>query len=322
MNKGTAIALGAGAVLILGLLSFLGGNLGGNEGTVPRLQGAPTVHVVDKESGQTRTLSIEDYIKGVVAGEMGQLPSEVDSEDDWPHEAYAAQAILARSFALDFLNSEGRIDISTDVEEAQAYAPEKITPAIEQAVEETRGVVMAHNGKYVKAWFHSYSGGHTATAKEGLNYQHAEPGFVRARDVGDNEYAPDDVKHWTAVIPLSQVAAGLAERGVNVGTIERVEVAEWGQTGRAVLINVIGSAGTEQVHAADFRIAAGSEVLKSTKLHTLEVRGGQLHATGTGYGHGVGLSQWDAYKMAREGRSAREILEFFFKDITIGEAWS
>ncbi len=317
MNRTTAIGIGVGALVILLLVTLTGRN----QGEVPTLDSEPTVNLIDKESGEQRQLSMEEYISGVVAGEMGQLPSEVDSEQDWPREAYAAQAIIARSFALTFLSEEGTINISTDVEEAQAYAPEKITPAIEEAVRETRGVVMAHSGNFIHAWFHSYSGGHTATAKEGLNYQKSEPPFIRAREVVENEYVPKRLQGWSTTIPLAQVNAGLAERGVNVGELQQVDVTEWGQSGRASKLTLTGSAGAQEMHAADFRVAVGSEELKSTKLETLAVQGDQLVASGTGFGHGVGLSQWDAYKLAKDGRSARDILEYFFQDITIGKAW-
>src|SRR5690606_20515851 len=118
-----------------------------------------------------------------------------------------------------------------------------------------------------------------------------------------------------------QVRSALAAEGIGVGSIREVRVAEWGKSGRALLLAVTGDEGEAQIHAADFRVAIGAEALKSTKLRTLEVQGGQLTATGTGFGHGVGLSQWDAYKLAREGRSARDILEYFFQDIAIGKAW-
>src|SRR5690606_12767542 len=143
--------------------------------------------VVNEQTGETRTMPMESYIQGVVAGEMGALPSELGDGDDWPEAAYAAQAILARSFALSFLGDDGNVVIKADVTEAQAYAPEKITEAISRAVESTRGMVLESEGSFVKAWFHSYSGGHTATAKEGLNYREPEPGFVVARKMPDND---------------------------------------------------------------------------------------------------------------------------------------
>ena len=318
VSRTTAIALG-GALLLVVLAATLAGRERG--GGVPQLEAEPVVHLVDKEAGTTRQLSMEEYLAGVVAGEMGRLPTVDGEAQDWPQAAYEAQTILARSFALSFLTREGPVIISTDVEEAQAYAPENVTPAIRRAVEATRGVVMAHQGGFVKAWFHSYSGGHTATAAEGLNYTKGEPGFIRARAVPENEYVPDDLRSWTASIPLATVSTALEARGINVGQVRSVAVGEWGPSGRATRIDITGTAGTQSIHAADFRVAVGSEQMKSTKLERLEVRGDQLVMSGTGFGHGVGLSQWDAYKLAREGRSAEEILHFFFRDITIGRAW-
>src|SRR5690606_25717628 len=113
------------------------------------------------ETGEKKDMPIEEYITGVVAGEM---------KPNWPLEAYAAQAILARSFTMEFISRGGTrakhgTDISTDHEEAQAYNANNITPIIRRAVEMTRGEVMTYRDQYIRAWFHSYSGGHTTTAK-------------------------------------------------------------------------------------------------------------------------------------------------------------
>ena len=222
---------------------------------------------------------------------------------------------------MTFLDDQGVVNISTDVLEAQAYSPEKITPAIRRAVEETRGQVMIHQGEYVKAWFHSYSGGHTATAKEGLNYQEAEPGFIKAVKLPENEFVPDEHRAWSVSIPLQQVSAALAEQGSGVVAVTGVRIVERGPSGRATLLEVTGTGGTEQVHAADFRVAVGSEEMKSTLIENLSVEGDNIVMRGTGFGHGVGLSQWDAYMMAEEGKSARDILNTFFQEIQIERLW-
>lgn len=311
MNRTTTIALVALAALLV-LVFAMTGRPGGRE-----FDGEPRVNLdVD---GERRELGIEEYIRGVVGGEMGQLPAEGGEEGDWPHAAYAAQAILARSFALTFLSEDGTINISTDVEEAQAYAPENITPAIERAVEETRGMVMFHRGEPVKAWFHSYSGGHTATAKEGLNYQDEEPGFIAAKEMPENEFVPEEHREWSVSIPLSEVSEALAELGV--GQVANVEIEERGPSGRVTRLLVTGSGRNHSIHAADFRIRVGAERMKSTLLERLEVEEGSLVMAGRGFGHGVGLSQWDAYKLAQEGRSAEQILNFFFQEIEIEKAW-
>ncbi|MBE0467847.1 MAG: SpoIID/LytB domain-containing protein, partial [Candidatus Desulforudis sp.] len=76
----------------------------------------PVLRVFDVEAEQMREMGFEDYVAGVLAGEM---------HTDWPEEALAAQAILARTFALKFIaEKDSRYEgahISTDVEEAQAW---------------------------------------------------------------------------------------------------------------------------------------------------------------------------------------------------------
>ena len=71
------------------------------------------------------------------------------------------------------------------------------------------------------------------------------------------------------------------------------------------------------MHGAEFRIAVDSTKMRSTLVTDWQVNDGVLTIGGTGYGHGVGLSQWDAFKMAKEGKSPQEIATSFFKDVEI-----
>jgi stage II sporulation protein D len=61
--------------------------------------------------------------------------------------------------------------------------------------------------------------------------------------------------------------------------------------------------------------------MKSTWLTRFEVQGKNLVMMGKGFGHGVGLSQWDAYMLAKEGKTPEEIVKYFFKDIEIKKLW-
>ncbi|MGM0501122.1 MAG: SpoIID/LytB domain-containing protein, partial [Bacillota bacterium] len=113
---------------------------------------------VELKNGQIKELKLEEYVAGVVAGEM---------KKDWPENAYGAQAIKARTFVLRRIEDTADNTISAEHEEAQAYKPENITAEIEQAVKKTRGEVVTYNGEYIKAWFHSSAGGETTSAKAG-----------------------------------------------------------------------------------------------------------------------------------------------------------
>lgn len=316
------VALLAGVLLLaLGALFFAAGREGAEDGgTAEDMREEPRVVVVHPD-GRREEMPIEKYVAGVVAGEMGRLPARGEEEEsDWPVEAYAAQAILARSFTMQYLEESGGNEIPAEHQAAQAYNPDNIFPAIERGVEMTRGEVMVYDGRFVRAWFHSYSGGRTATAREGLG-QEEEPPYIKSVRVGQNEFAPEDVTDWEFDIGLGELRTALAGAGVDVGPVSDVRIEERGPSDRVTVFEVVGPAGRATVGGNDFRLAVGPERLKSTLIQDFEVRDGRLKARGTGFGHGVGLSQWDAYKLAREGRSPEEIVQFFFDGIEIRRLW-
>ena len=88
-----------------------------------------------------------------------------------------------------------------------------------------------------------------------------------------------------------------------------------GESGRAtsLLIN------EKAVPANELRIALGSDKMKSTLLETAELQDGALVLAGRGYGHGVGMSQYGAQVMAKEGATAEEILLHYYTGVEIGK---
>lgn len=282
----------------------------------PALRKEPQISLYVVDTQETKHLPVEEYIEGVVAGEM---------ESGWPEEAYAAQAILARSFVMNWLEagkqSRYGTDLSTDVEEAQAYDPDAVDDAIRRAVKKTRGQVMTYDGEYVKGWFHSYSGGKTATVVEGLDYQGENPPYARSVELPDNKYVPEGLKHWEVRFTLREVEQALEKLGVSVGTVESIRISAKGPSGRATRLVFMGSNGKQEVSAPQFRIAIGPVQMRSTLLEEMRIEDGYLVVKGTGFGHGVGLSQWDAYMLAKEGASAEEIVRRFFQGVEITRVW-
>lgn len=268
------------------------------------------VYVVDQE--QLQEFAFEDYVAGVLAGEMHNY---------WPENALAAQAILARTFALKFVQEkESRYEgahISTDIEEAQAWSTEAVNDRVRQAVAQTRGQVVVHKNDFINAWFHAHAGGQTATAKEGLAWKDREPPYIQVVQSPDSPDAPPEDAAWTATFTRQQVVEALNDLGENPGDFDAIEIVKHGPSGRAEKIRV----GNAQVAGADFRIALGSTEMKSTKLKSVEVKGDQVTMSGEGYGHGVGMSQWGAYQMANDGRSPQEIVQHYFKGIDIITMW-
>lgn len=275
----------------------------------------PKLKVYMHDTGKVEEMDFEDYVKGVVAGEI---------KNDWPVEAIKAQAIIARTFVLDFISTKGHskhnsdAHISTDIEEAQAWNREEINDTINKVVDETRGQILTYNGEFTKTWFHSNAGGITADSKEGLNYKEENPPYivsVKSPDTGD--VVPADERKWTASFPKDKVIEALNKMGSGIEKFKKVTIGKKGPSGRAVTLKFDDI----EISAPDFRVALDSKVMKSTLLDSIEYKDETLTIKGRGYGHGVGMSQWGAYSMAEDGKSAAEILTHYFKGIKITNMW-
>lgn len=286
------------------------------ENGVPLLR----VYVVGKEA--VETVDLETYVEGVLAGEM---------KNDWPMEALKAQAILARTFVLKFVDEKESkypdADISTDIEEAQAYDPNAINDRIREAVKATAGQVLNADGQLPYAWFHAHSGGTTEHAAAGLGWKETEPAYtavVKGNEPESVENEKDDqslkdAKRWQAAFPVAEFEEACRSLGaeVTVSKDTRLAVGERGEGGRAVTLRV----GNAAVNAAELRIALGSTKMRSTLLTSLKVQDGQVVMEGKGYGHGVGMSQWGAYGMAEGGSNAEQIIEHYFHGVTVEKLW-
>ena len=282
--------------------------------SISRGQGKePVLKVYVKETGEIKELPFEKYLEGVVAGEM---------KNDWPEEALAAQAILARTFVMEFVSEKGGskyegAHVSTDIEEAQAWNQQAVNDRVKRAVKRTRGEVAVYNNNYIKAWFHAHAGGKTASAKEGLAFKEAEPPYIKVTDSPDSPEAPKDDSSWTVSFTRQEVERALSEMGSETKGLSSARIAEKGPSGRAVTLDFNGI----KVSAPEFRVAIGSTKMKSTLIDSIEVSGQKLVIKGRGYGHGVGMSQWGAYALAKEGKKAEEIVDYYFKGIEILKAW-
>ena len=274
--------------------------------------GVPVLKVYDTENEALEELSVEDYLPAVLAGEMA---------GDWPLEALKAQAILARTFVMQFVTQKTSMyegaDISTDIKEAQAYDAAGVNARIRQAVSETRGLVLNAGGELPYAWFHAHSGGLTARAKEGLDYEKAEPAYTQCVKGMENDEAPPEAAHWEAVFTPEEVLAAAKDAGESVRELTGIEIGQRGESGRAKTLLISG----KEVSAPAFRLAIGSTKMRSCLLESLRMEDGKVIISGKGYGHGVGMSQWGAYAMAQDGRTAEEIVRHYFTGVTIDKAW-
>ncbi len=273
----------------------------------------PQITVYMHETGEKKSMLMEDYIAGVVAGEM---------KSDWPVEALAAQAILARTFTIDAIETKGGVpargtQASTDIKEFQAYSAKDVNDNVKQAIAMTRGKIIVYQGQPIEAWFHASAGGITATAKEGLNFQQPEPPYIESVSSPD-DLAPADIQNWTVAVSKQDIMAALTKLGHAVQTIDSMEATQKGPSGRVTQFTINKNL---QVSGPELRVAIGGTIIKSMLLDKVEVTADQVVFTGKGFGHGVGMSQWGAYSLAKSGKTADEIIAQYFKGVTIQQRY-
>ncbi|HQD39668.1 MAG: SpoIID/LytB domain-containing protein [Firmicutes bacterium] len=274
-----------------------------------------TITIYDHKNDQKLTMPIEEYLQGVVAGEM---------KPGWPLEAYAAQAIVARTFTMEFINRGGTqklhgTDVCTDETHTQAYNPSNINETIKKAVDSTRGQVLTYNGEYIKAWFNAACGGITARAKEGLAYPDAEPPYTVNKKCPEAKYSPSEVKSWSATFTYKELAELLKE--LEIKSVEKLEIAKKSDAGRVESWKIVHSGGSTEVSGQDLRLYLDPMRLRSNVITELVNGEEAVTIRGRGFGHGVGLCQWGAYTLAKEGKKAAEIAQYYFQGTKIEKRW-
>jgi stage II sporulation protein D len=254
-------------------------------------------------------VDLEEYLYSVVGSEM---------PTSWPLEALKAQAVAARSYALHkrskVANSTYDLGDTTTWQVYKGVASE--ATSTQQAVRQTRGQVLVHNGQIIEAVFHSSSGGHT----ENVEDIWSQP-LPYLRGVVDYDHqAP--VFSWSQSFTASQ----LSQRISGVGNVITMVPISTTPHGRVRQMKVIGDKGQRTLSGNDLRSALG---LKSTLFAVQpQVASGTASKAnlprnfviqGRGFGHGLGMSQWGAYGLAARGYSYQQILGHYYRQIALSQ---
>jgi len=249
-------------------------------------------------------LRLEEYLYGVIPKEMSP---------QWPKEALKAQAVAARTYAL--YQKEKNHDKGYDVYAStlsQVYggiaAEQQNTTT---AVNETRGRLLTWNGKLILAYFHSNSGGVTEDAENVWT-----AGMPYLKSVRDKFSSQAPGVQWIYSIDFIGMQRILNQKGIRVGKVYEIVPVEVSPTGRIKKIEIVHSGGTTTLSGNDFRIKYDPTRIKSTLFRVIKEDGG-VSVHGSGYGHGVGMSQWGAYEMARAGYGYTDILGFYYAGVDV-----
>ena len=250
-------------------------------------------------------VEIEKYLYGVVPREM---------PDSWAEQALMAQAVAARTYALYVKEKSIHPDYDLEATTAsQVYGGIRAeSRRSTRAVNATRGQVMTHDGKLIVAYFHSDSGGHT---EDPANVWNTDT-IPYLRGVPEQAEQQPHVKTWEYFLSYKDAVARLNRYGLDITRLYRIKVTNRSKSGRFSTVLIYSDKGTTELSSNHFRASIGEAKLKSTLFHMYARKGGILFK-GKGYGHGVGMSQWGARRMAQSGRTYQDILKFYYKGIKI-----
>ncbi len=260
-------------------------------------------------------LDLEDYLRGV-------LPGEIGSRDPRDRAALQAQAVAARSYAAARMGERRTLfDVTATVSD-QVYGGMSVErPETDDAVRATRGLVLTWGDRIITAPYHSHGGAVTAAADEVFWKRGSEP-YLRPVD----DHTPSggcfcDVsgnRGWERRFSLADLGRLLGTHGreAGVGTlgeVRAVRVVSTGPSGRVTGLELGTSTGAVILRGNDIRFVLRTDgaILPSTNF-TLEVSGASVVLRGVGNGHGVGMSQWGAIGRARAGQDARAILAAYY----------
>jgi len=256
-------------------------------------------------------MKTEDYIRGVL---MAEMPGEFEVE------ALKAQAVASRTYMAQKATVSSAAqehkgaDVCTDYAHCQAYISDdeaknkwgknarRYLKKCKNAVDDTSGIIAVFDDEPIKAVFHSVSGGRTENASDVWG---ADVKYLRSVDSPGEESAPG----YT-----SEVKIGLDEFKAKLSDSFGIDFSEGivGETirsdgGKVKTIQL----GNKTIKGTEMRTAFG---LKSTNFD-IKISGEDVVFSVRGYGHGVGMSQYGANHLAKQGKGYREILKKYYNGI-------
>ncbi len=250
-----------------------------------------------KVSSEEEPLNLEDYVIGVVAGEMPAL-YELD--------ALKAQAIASRTYVFNYINADKTISNNTD---RQVYLTEEEMKAkwqdnylkyynkIKEAVLATEDLIMYHNNKPIKAYYYAMSNGYTESSLNVFNEQNDYLEVIESPFDQDNSH--------TLTISKEKFCQSLDITCSNV-KISNILKDESNRVASITINN---------------HVFTGIEVRKKLSLRSTDFvitpQEENIIIETKGYGHGVGMSQTGANNMAKLGYSYEEILKYYYQNIEI-----
>lgn len=266
-------------------------------GTIKISTKSEKIYIVNK-------LNIEEYLYGV-------LPSEIPPS--WHDEIVKAQAVVARTFAIRnrYYSKSELYDMDCTVLN-QVYKGYDIeNTRMNKLIDSTRGQVIIYKNKLIEAYYHSCCGGHTESSEYVWSKKVTYLKGTRERFcIKSPNY------HWNFEINSKDMVSRLSSKGYKISDIRYIKPKKISPSGRIISLYISDGRSKIDISSYKLRFILGLESLKSTYFNVRK-HGRNIIFKGKGFGHGVGLCQWGAKKMAESRWKYTNILKYYYRGTKI-----
>ncbi len=246
------------------------------------------------------SVPLEDYVHAVL---------EKETWPGWPEEVNKAHAISIRSYVIAKIRESQAQRKPYHVKNTnihQVYKGMAQNTQLRKAIDETQGLVLAYNKKPILAMFDVCCGGIIPAKIKGVNFEHSP--YLK-RMYACTFCASAKAYTWGAEYILEQFATLLKEKNIDIGRLRDIKITKKDAAG---IVQEVVIRGTKGKH-----VLTGKKMYSLCKniksfCFTASKKGRTISFKGRGYGHHLGLCQWGARAMVKEGWSYRDILKFYY----------
>ncbi len=312
-----------------------------------------TLDIVRRDDGLLTAINIidiEEYLKSVISSEMsGTSMIELLKAHAIISRSWALRKVLERrqrqgndGCVTDVcFDSDGKhiawygasphtlFDVCAD-DHCQRYYGKSgsLNPTVIEAVNETAGLVLSFGDEICDCRFHKCCGGRTErydvcwedenkpylTSVEDDWCGKATPDILK-QVLNDFDYETKGYHDWVVEYNAEKLSEIIKERsGIDFGLVTDLIPIKRGDSGRIYELKVVGTLKTLTIgKELEIRKWLSRSHLYSSAFEVSRTAGGGFRLTGKGWGHGVGLCQIGAAVMASEGKTYKEILDFYYK---------
>lgn len=261
------------------------------------------VTVFREEKNEYIDLPLETYLVGVVSGEMPAL---------YDLEALKAQAVAARTYTIQLLESQEAIhdtvkhQVYLDNEQLKEKWQDKFDEyyaKVSQAVSETAGQVITYEDELIKPFYFSISNGYTENSED---YWSTAYPYLKSVNSEWDKTAPN--YEVQTEFTLDELRTKFNNNSLTKNSF--------------IILNQTDGKNVNEILVGD-KVYSGREFREILNLRSadfsLTFNDNKVVITTYGYGHGVGMSQYGANELAKQGKSYDEIITYYYQNVNIIE---